>query len=46
MKGEKPYVAIQVSVCIVTAVIMKTELEVPDDRLCNALTLSDIVQLG
>jgi hypothetical protein len=46
MKGEKPYVCTYVSVYLHTAVIMKTELEVPDDRLCNALTLSDIVQLG
>jgi hypothetical protein len=39
-KGEKPYVVMYVSVYIITAVVMKTQLEVPDNRLCNVVTLS------
>ena len=42
MKGEIPYVIICVSVYIMTAVVIKTWLEVPDDRLFNAVTLSDL----
>ena len=41
MKGEKPYVCICVSMYIQAAVVIKTQLEVPDDRLCNAVMLSD-----
>ena len=42
MKGENPYVSKYVSVYLFAAVVIKTWLEVPDDRLCNAITLSEL----
>ena len=41
MRGEKPQVYKCVSVYLYAAVV-KTELVVPDNRHCNALTLSDL----
>jgi hypothetical protein len=46
MRGEKPHVNRYVSVCLLAAVMIKTQLEVPDDRLGNAVTLCGIVRLG
>ena len=50
MSGETPRITVYGSECAVVAVITKTWLEVPDDRLCNAKLLrelfdSDNVQL-
>lgn len=42
MRGEKPRAAMQDNVCVVSAVVIKTELVVPVNRHCNALTLCDM----
>jgi hypothetical protein len=37
-RERNPRLLYKIGVCIMTAVVIKTELEVPDNRLCNALT--------
>ena len=44
-EGEKPAAIPMLAYLYRPAVVIKTQLVVPDNRHCNAVTLSDIVQL-
>ena len=44
-EGEKPAAILMLAYLYRPAVVIKTQLVVPDNRHCNAVTLGDHVQL-